>query len=60
MKKYNVVLEETVEYTVEVLAEDEDAAQVKAADLWAECDTPTNTYSGYGKGVEAIDVELLS
>lgn len=57
MANYTVTLKETVFYTVEVEADDEDDARDQAVDLWASSEDPTNDYCGMGQGVEVDDVE---
>ncbi len=57
MPKFKVTLEETVLYSMEVEAEDEDTASSMAEKLWAQSEDPTKDFHGAGNGVEAIDVE---
>lgn len=57
MAKFIVNLKETVEYSVEVEAEDEDEASEIARDVWAQSDDPTHDFCGFGLGVEIENVE---
>lgn len=57
MAKYTVTLKETVFYTIEVEADDEDEAGDAAADIWAQSEDPTGDFNGMGQGVEVDDVE---
>lgn len=57
MPKFTVKLKETVFYTVEVEAEDEDEAGEAAADIWAQSEDPNEDFNGMGHGVEVDGVE---
>ncbi len=58
MPKYRVTLEETILYTLEVEAKNQESAREIASDLWAESEDPTKEFHGSGNGVEAIECEL--
>lgn len=57
MRKFSVTLIETVSYTVEVEAEDQEAAEEVARDMWADSQDPTHDFCGSGEGVSVGDVE---
>lgn len=59
MARFVVTLKETVFYTVDVEAEDEDEAREIAAELWAQSEDPTNDFLGNGQGVEVDDIEAI-
>lgn len=57
MPKFMVNLKETVFYTVDVEADNEEAAGKAAANIWANSPDPSNDFSGNSQGVEVDDVE---
>jgi hypothetical protein len=56
LKYYTVELEESVIYSVDVEAQDEDEAGELAKAVWAASGDPTEAFAGTGMGVEVIGV----
>lgn len=56
MAKFYVTLEETVKYTVEVEADDEDDAREFAVEAWVQSGDPTTDFDGQGEGVTVTTV----
>jgi hypothetical protein len=59
MKKFRVKLLETVAYTVEVEAEDGDAAEIAAQQIWNNSKDPDEDFESFGNGVSPLYHELL-
>jgi len=59
LRKFCVTLKETVFYTVEVLAEDDEEARNAAGEIWAESESPTVDFSGMSQGVTVDDCEPM-
>ena len=59
MPRYTVMLRETVIYTVEVDAPDEDTAGEIAETVWCDSADPTSDFCGAGQGVTVRRVEEI-
>lgn len=59
MPKFQVRLMETVFYTVEVEAENGDAAETEAQQMWANVRDPYESFKGNGQGVSVLYHERL-